>query len=460
MNAALLFGVLVSGCAFRAGYDELPEICGAAICPSGLECIEGVCLLIPPEDSPDAGSFDVDAEVGPDATGPAPDAGINPPPPTACGSMYLLRDNFDDGVRSDLWIPTAQSGVSLIETDGHLAVRLAAGSAGVEGAYRSKASYDLKSSALSARVLRTAGQITAIEVRDFDERGGAIGVEGDTLVAMTLDRDAESIRVATVYDPVRHAHWRLREGSGTLFWETSPDAATWSVLHSEALPMTGTYAFAYLLAWGQTPTAGEAWFDDVNLPVTASPGLCKASSVTDGFDDGSLRGYNNWIGSGACTGREASGSLELSFPGSGESFCGVETSQLVDLRNDAIRVQIVTAPTASRTMAFFEAVSIEPSAEVEMLVESGVLYLSVFRDGSPVVQASTVFSPTADRYWQIRESAGRTYFETSPDGASWTTKYSLVTPVDLSAVIVDMAAGHYSPGPGFPQTIRFDNLNR
>src|SRR5690349_18147618 len=28
VNAALLFGVMVSGCAFRAGYDDLAEVCG------------------------------------------------------------------------------------------------------------------------------------------------------------------------------------------------------------------------------------------------------------------------------------------------------------------------------------------------------------------------------------------------------------------------------------------------
>src|SRR5262245_58759238 len=38
VNAALLLGVLTGGCAFRAGYDEIPEVCGAAVCPSGLSC--------------------------------------------------------------------------------------------------------------------------------------------------------------------------------------------------------------------------------------------------------------------------------------------------------------------------------------------------------------------------------------------------------------------------------------
>jgi hypothetical protein len=105
-------------------------------------------------------------------------------------------------------------------------------------------------------------------------------------------------------------------------------------------------------------------------------------------------------------------------------------------------------------------VSIEPRAELEMLVESGVLYMSMFRDGAVVARASAVFSATAARFWRIRESAGRPFYVTSPDGSTWTTKVSMVTQVDVSSVIIDLAGGHYSPGPGSAQVVRYDRLNQ
>jgi hypothetical protein len=463
--ALCLFTLALGACAFRAGYDEVALTCELPTeCTSGL-CVDGICAPDFPDagpDQPDAGTEDAsdtpDAGDLPDADPSAPDAGIDPPAPVACGSMFLLRDDFDDGVRDSQWIPRADTGATVAESGGRLVIGLAAGSAPAEGSYRSKASYDLRSSSVAVTVSKVAGEITALEVRDFADRGAAIGVEGSALLAMTLDADAETTRVAVVYDPVAHRHWRLRESAGTLFWETSPDRDTWTAIHSEALPMTGTYGFAYLLAWGQRPIAGEAWFDDFNLPVTASPGFCKASSVKDTFDDGTLApSFNNWVASGGCSGREANGRLELTFPGIGDSWCGAETSQLLDLRNDAVSVEVLV-PFASGMQTFFEVVTLDRD-KIEMVQLQGVLYMSIYRNGSQVTRASTVYDPTAARFWRLREASGTIVWEISPNGSTWTPRFSAPTAIDVSAVIIDMAGGHNPPGPGSTQVVRYDRLS-
>jgi hypothetical protein len=465
--AALAAAIIVGGC-FRAGYDAQAATCvTSSDCVGGDVCVEGVCATTGPGTDHDAGPDPVDADpsapdadpAAPDAAPPPPDATVVPPPPTPCGSMQLLRDDFNDGTAGAQWVPTAESGVTLSEASDYLSIRLGAGGAGVEGVYRSRNSYDLASSELSVEVLGVGGEITAIEVRDFDDRGAAMGVEGTQLIALTVDGLTEATRAGVRYDPAQHHFWRLREASGVMFWETSPDRSTWSTLHSQVVTMTGTYAYAYLLAWGQLSSVSEARFDNVNLPAATVPGFCPASSVVDTFDDGQLPGtWNAWVGSGSCTTRESGGTVLLSFNGIGESFCGLETDQLLDARNDAVQVEVISSIQSPNAVTFVELVSPDHSQKVEFRQSDGVLYMAMTTDGNFAVVASIFYDPVAHRHWRIRNASGRTFWETSPTGTAWTARVSVPTTADLSAVILDLAAGH-NPGTGSAFTVRFDRLN-
>ncbi|NLG63558.1 MAG: fibronectin type III domain-containing protein [Candidatus Cloacimonetes bacterium] len=44
---------------------------------------------------------------------------------------------------------------------------------------------------------------------------------------------------------------------------------------------------------------------------------------------------------------------------------------------------------------------------------------------SPVQIGSVTLDPTAHRYLRLREAAGRVYYETSPDGVTWTTRWNI-----------------------------------
>jgi hypothetical protein len=457
---AAAIAVAAGGC-FRAGYDELAATCATESDCSGAPCVDGVCASRGPDADPGAPDADPGA---PDADPGAPDAGASDasinPPPTPCGSTLLLRDDFNDGVTGAAWIPTAVSGVTVSEASQYLSIRLAAGSADVEGVYRSRNAYDLTSSEVAVEVLAVGGEITALEIRDFADRGAAIGVEGTSLLALTLDASTESTRAQVRYDATAHRHWRLREASGTLFWETSPDRTTWSTLHAQALPMPETYVHAYMLAWGQIASASEARFDNLNTPARAVPGFCKASSVQDGFDDGALAGtWNAWVGSGACTHRETSGFAQMTFTGSGAEFCGIETDQLVDASDDETTIEVVSAPSDTSFYSWIELVSPDHDHKVEFQIAGPTLYMLMTLRGARVFAATTPYSTINHRFLRIRESAGRTYWDASPDGTTWAPLRNTGTQVDLSAVILDLAGGHQAPGTGGARTLRYDRLN-
>ncbi|MEV5264824.1 hypothetical protein [Streptomyces werraensis] len=75
------------------------------------------------------------------------------------------------------------------------------------------------------------------------------------------------------FDPVAHRWWRFREAAGTLYWETSPDAMTWTVRRTMATTQwlkfgTLRVNFEGYADEGSTPTPAEV--DNINtVPATA-----------------------------------------------------------------------------------------------------------------------------------------------------------------------------------------------
>lgn len=72
------------------------------------------------------------------------------------------------------------------------------------------------------------------------------------------------------YDPAAHRWWRIRHAAGTLYWDTSPDSATWTNRRtlSPAPSWTNHSALGVLLeATRDSGTADYAEFDNVNTPA-------------------------------------------------------------------------------------------------------------------------------------------------------------------------------------------------
>lgn len=78
-----------------------------------------------------------------------------------------------------------------------------------------------------------------------------------------------STQVATeTYNTARHRWFRIREASGTTYWEYSSNGRTWITMYSEANPITVT-ALRYgimLGTWQAEATQAKAYFDNFNLP--------------------------------------------------------------------------------------------------------------------------------------------------------------------------------------------------
>jgi hypothetical protein len=86
-----------------------------------------------------------------------------------------------------------------------------------------------------------------------------------------------------------------------------------------------------------------------------------------------------------------------------------------------------------------------------------VLFASYYLDNVGFTGYSAPYDPELHRWWRIRDHLGRTYWETSPDGTSWTTRYDVPNPTPVTALDVQLAVGCDSGCTA--STVRFDNYN-
>ncbi|HEX6750702.1 MAG TPA: vanadium-dependent haloperoxidase [Longimicrobium sp.] len=192
-----------------------------------------------------------------------------------------LVDNFNDN-SPDLtkWAPY---GTGLYaEVNQRVEVRPASSSGALSyGGYYAATTYDLTGSEIRVelvRPLRSADAAEAYLTAELDASNQvSITVDGDVystyqnLNAYQKVAGSYTLLARVPYHPARHRWLRLREASGVLYWETSPDGVTWEVLTSKAPPIALTAVSPGFGAgtWDRVPSPGVAVFDNFNVLDTS-----------------------------------------------------------------------------------------------------------------------------------------------------------------------------------------------
>lgn len=78
----------------------------------------------------------------------------------------------------------------------------------------------------------------------------------------------------------------------------------------------------------------------------------------------------------------------------------------------------------------------DASNYVQIFYEAGTIFFSKVVATVQTNITSTAYSAATHAWWQIRESSGTTYWETSKDGLTWTTQTSQANPITLTALTV------------------------
>ena len=121
----------------------------------------------------------------------------------------------------------------------------------------------------------------------------------------------------------------------------------------------------------------------------------------------------------------------------------------------------VVSPVGKAFVANVEHAAPADTREVYMSVEvdpvdnylifsqtGGVLYMRHLRLGV-TSEASVPYDGTSMRWLRLRESSGSFYWDTSPDGVTWTQRYTFTSILNVSSVTLGIGAGDWagaSPG--------------
>ncbi|WP_262058514.1 LamG domain-containing protein [Streptomyces sp. STR69] len=162
--------------------------------------------------------------------------------PTLTGSapypLAMLGDDFDDGrINTTLW--SANFG-TVSEVGGRARINAAAG---VTSAFVSARQWRLSSSNTAVKLVTVpAGGTNARTsiMANSVTSGTRIGFEYNATTGLLSCKSdvgfADGAAVALTYAPIDHAWLRIRETSGTVYWETAPDGYDWTVRRTLATP--------------------------------------------------------------------------------------------------------------------------------------------------------------------------------------------------------------------------------
>jgi parallel beta-helix repeat protein len=192
------------------------------------------------------------------------------------------QDNFNDNsTNTGYWVLDSPNGSATATETGATMVVTMPSSATVasHAGYTTIATNNnLTGKAVSVAVLgtflNTTNAQTILEVSTADYNNGMqirkqlTSLEAWKIVAGVFTRVGTSV----AYNSTTMKYWRIREASGTTYWEYSSDTSSWTVLTSAANPVSVT-AFQLRLygsCWQNETNAGTATFDDFVFGDTAT----------------------------------------------------------------------------------------------------------------------------------------------------------------------------------------------
>jgi hypothetical protein len=371
----------------------------------------------------------------------------------ACGGTGVVTDNFDDGVTAPQWLEAfpGSGPTHYAETGGQLVITTGSGEASADYAgYQTFYTYDLRNDSVYVEVLSVPPASTHsdayirayLDANDFlaiqDEAGYVhfdVGVTGSPISDLG----------AVAWDPVATRWWRIRETSGTVYFETSPDATTWTV-HAQTPDPFDLSAVHLNIAAGtyrSEAVTGQAIFDNYNGGGTPEP-LCPLARFTDGFDKaGAVIG--RWDSSDAdpgCTASNAGGQAVMTPPTTAAGYCDYTSTGLWDLRGSYAAIHIVQMLNTAVDADAFMDVRLSQANVIEIGQDLGVLHFGKRVGGTYTTIVNDIpWDAVQHAWWRIREASGTVYIETAPDGRTWTVQATTPDPFDLSAIGVRLGAG-------------------
>lgn len=156
----------------------------------------------------------------------------------ACGSTIAIADDFEDGVTAPEWTTLTGTNLTLAETGGLL--QIAFGSnvpASQTAGYQSTASYDFTGACVDAEItsIPNPATLAKLTIRIGGPTDcGVIDIDSGMVNAAQHRGASITSLPAFAFDAVADRFLRMREVSGTWYYQASPDGTTWTTFGTVA----------------------------------------------------------------------------------------------------------------------------------------------------------------------------------------------------------------------------------
>lgn len=387
-------------------------------------------------------------------------------PPTPLGD---LADDFDDNVVDAAKWPSSYGTYS--ETGGRARVTCDTN----YNAYASASGYTLEDSQARVQVYPPADAgATAEAWAQLLITSSTPGTDAIIEVNAATSQLTMAVRVgysdpgltSLTYDATAHAWMRIREETGSLYWETSADGLTWTTRRTETSPawVSDTTLQVQLICHRDGGTPDYAEFDNFNITPPSVPAGTLLETITDTFTtDGAFDpaiwpdSYNSaGLPLPAQSGGRGQVSTDTGFSAyasapsytlaSSYAFAEVIPPALGGASGDVYCQLLVVSSTSGTQLVF----------EVNVSNNSLVMANQVgFLDESP---ATLPYDSVEHAWLRIREDAGTVYWDTSADGRDWTNRHSDTSPAWVSDTDIQLQLlAHRDDGT--VDLAEFDNVN-
>lgn len=211
-------------------------------------------------------------------------------------------------------------------------------------------------------------------------------------------------------------------------------------------------------AASDAPLASDVATVDGPIADALLLGPCTKLAISDDFNDGTRAGIWSLVQNNPVGVAEASGQLQVALsPVGGSHYGGYDTLATVDLRDHCMFVSFAGVPANEPMVEMTFSVRTTGATSVGFVYHQGVIDAYV-NAGTFVSVGGTTYDPAVHKVLRLREDAGRTSWETSPDGAVFAVLASEPTPIDASMVTVALEAGTFGSTTS-PGSASYDNFD-
>lgn len=383
-----------------------------------------------------------------------------------------LRDSFDDNTVDPVKWPNNYNTVGSLptETGGRARVDCDTGFSG----YASDTIYTLADSNARCRLFPPAAgggtevwaQLLVTSSTAGTDAVMEVDVASGNLTMANRAGFSDPGAAVIPYDSVDHAWVRIREDSGTLFFDTSADGITWTNRHTDTSPgwVSDTDIEMQILAHRDAGTADFAEFDNFNI----TPSTAVFADLTDDFDDNVVDpvkwpdNYNT--GSGGLP-TETGGRARVPCD---TGFAAYASDPVYRLEGSYAFVQSFPPSGTGMVEAYSQLLILSNVAGTQIVFEvdaaTNLLLMTVHVDFADEGGQTIPYDPVEHAWLRIREESGTLFWETSPDGREWTVRHSDTAPSwvsenDLQAQLLAHCSPAVTGGGPTGAFAEFDDFN-